>query len=144
MKHQRIVAKIKDGHLPAMVRKQIAGVLSTVKDGSTIVIEMFDVPLRRTSAQNDGFHAMITPWAKDEGHNVDDLKADLLGTVFGWAESPLGHTKVPLKPHTSHLTVEEFSELMNRSVDIAAGCGYILVLPSEYLASQWMPQELRV
>lgn len=143
MKHQRIVAKIQDGHLPARVRTQIAAVLLRVKNGSTIIIEMFDVPQRRTAAQNDGFHAMIRPWAAEEGHDIDDLKRDLLGTVFGWEDSPLGATRVPLQPSTSALTKEQFSELITRTVDIAASTGYILQLPSEYITSQWMPQEMR-
>lgn len=143
MKRQRLVTKVTNGHLPALIRKQIAGLLSRVKDGSDIVIEMFDLPRRRTVAQSDGFHAMITPWAKEEGHDIADLKRDLLGTVFGWVDSPLGETRVPLKPHTSELTVEEFSELMNRTVEIAATCGVLLELPDEYNASRWMPDSMK-
>lgn len=143
MKHTRIVTRVQKGHLPPLVRRQLATLLAKVVDGTAIVVELFEVPRQRSAAQNDGFHAMITPWAKDEGHNVDDLKRDLLGTVFGWAESPLKETRVPLKPRTSALTVEEFSELITRTADIAADCGYVIQLPSEYSASKWMPQEMR-
>lgn len=143
MKHTRIVTKVRDGHLPVIVRKQIATLLSHVKDGHTIVIELFQLPRVRTLAQNDGFHAMITPWAKEGGHVVDELKRDLLGEVFGWDGSPLNVARVPKKPHTSHLTIEEFSELMNRTVEIAADCGYVLTLPSEYTDSKFMPAEMR-
>lgn len=143
MKRQRIVAKVTDGHLPAMVRKQIAGLLSRVKNGREIVIELFDLPTRRSVAQNDGFWAMITPWAKEEGHDPDDLKRDLLGIVFGWSESPLSESRVPLKPHSSMLTKDEFSELMNRTVEIAARTGVILTLPNEYNDSKWMPGSMQ-
>jgi hypothetical protein len=143
VKHTRIVTRVQGGHLSPLVRRQLTGLLAKVKDGTDIVVELFEVPKRRTMAQNDAFHSMITPWAKDEGHNVDELKRDLLGTVFGWAESPLKETRVPLKPRTSSLTVEEFSELMTRTADIAADCGYLVQLPSEYSASKWMPEEMR-
>jgi hypothetical protein len=143
VKHTRIVTRVQGGHLNPLVRRQLTGLLAKVKDGTDIVLELFEVPTRRTAAQNDGFHAMITPWARDEGHNVDELKRDLLGVIFGWVGSPLGDTRVPLKPSTSGLTVTEFSELITRSADIAASHGYILQLPSEYKEAKWLPDELR-
>lgn len=143
MKHTRIVTRVTGGHLNPLVRRQLTGLLARVKDGTDIVLEMFAVPTRRTAAQNDAFHAMITPWAKDEGHNVDELKRDLMGTIFGWEESPLGHTRVPMKPSTSALTVDEFSFLIERTADIAADCGYVIQLPSEYKEAKWLPADLR-
>src|SRR5580765_3312573 len=40
----------------------------------------------KTRLQESGFHAMITPWAREEGHRIDDLKRDLLRAVFGEQE----------------------------------------------------------
>ena len=143
MKHQRIATTVRAGHLPLMVRRQITTLLSRVKDGTDIVIEMFEKPVRRSMAQNDAFHAMVRPWAKEEGWDIDELKRDLLGTVFGWEGSPLGENRVPKKPHTSQLTKEEFVELMERTVEIAARQGVILQLPDEYNASKWMPESMK-
>ena len=42
-------------------------------------------------------------------------------TVFGWVESPLGESRVPREPRTSSLTTEQFSELIERTVDAIAG-----------------------
>ena len=143
MKHTRIVTRVQGGHLSPLVRRQLTGLLAKVKDGTDIVVELMEVPKRRTSAQNDFFHAAITPWAKEEGHNVDELKRDILGTVFGWEDSPLGYTKVPRKPRTSMLTTEEFSELIDRTVMIAAECGFLIQLPQEYNAAKWMPESMK-
>lgn len=143
MKHHRLRATVTAGHLPLLVRRQIHGLLARVKDGTEIVIELFERPVRRTPAQNDFFHAAIMPWAREEGHRIDDLKRDLLGIVFGWEDSPLREARVPKKPHTSQLTKEEFSELIERTVEIAAECGVVLQLPEEYRASQWIPASMR-
>ena len=142
MKHTRISATVTNGHLPLLVRRQIAALLSRV-DGADVIIELYDRPVRRTAAQNDAYHAMLRPWAREEGHDIDELKRDLLGTVFGWVESPLGESRVPLEPRTSSLTTEQFSELIERTVEIAAECGVVLQLPDEYRASQWMPASMR-
>lgn len=143
MRHTRIVATVTTGQLPPLVQRQLAGLFAKVRDGQQVVIEAYDLPTRRTSAQNDGFHAMIAPWARDEGHAVDELKRDLLGAVFGWQVSPLGTNRVPRQPSTSALSVEAFNELMERTVEIAADCGYQLVLPSEYKAHKFMPESMK-
>lgn len=143
MRHQRLTGVVTGGHLPLLVRRQVAALLSRLADGTAVVVELYERPVRRTSAQNDAFHALIRPWAQAEGHDVDELKRDLMGTVFGWQESPLGESRVPREPHTSRLTTAQFSELMERTVEIAAECGVVLQLPEEYRASQWMPASMR-
>jgi hypothetical protein len=91
---------------------------------------------KRSDRQNRALHAMLTPWSHGEGYPMDELKRDLLIAVFGSAEvtSPITGevVLVPVKPHTSKLTIAEFAELMERSVEIAAGCGVQLELPNEY------------
>jgi hypothetical protein len=89
---------------------------------------------KRTLDQNSALHVLLTQWAYEEGHEVDDLKRDLLGTVFGWSEkaSPLTAQRLPLKPHTSDLSVEEMSFLIERTLQLAAECGVHLESPGEY------------
>ena len=90
----------------------------------------------KTRLQEKGFHAMITPWAREEGHAIDSLKRDLLGAIFGWEEhtNPItGEVRMELRePHTSTLSRRKYAELIERSVEIAAECGVILELPQEY------------
>ena len=111
-------------------RKQINAFLSTL-EGQQVLVDIRVKGTKRSADQNAAFHAMIAPWAHEDGHDIDDLKRDLLGIVFGWAESPLSETRRPLKPHTSALTVSEFSTLMERTAEIAAKSGYVLQLPGE-------------
>lgn len=98
----------------------------------TITIRAGEEP--KTRRQEKGFHAMIQPWAKKEGHRIDDLKLDLLGEVFGWSEarSPLSGRLMPNEMHTSTLSKKKYSELIERTLQIAAECGQILKAPDEY------------
>lgn len=104
------------------------------EDGEEITITAHRRRAKRSNKQNAGFHAMITPWAKDEGHSLAELKRDLLGEIFGWSEktSPLSENRMPLIEHTSDLTVAQFMELIDRTLIIAAECGHVLEAPDEY------------
>jgi hypothetical protein len=94
----------------------------------------------KTRLQEAGFHAMIAPWAKSEGHRIDDLKRDLLRHVFGEQEhiNPITGevTMVLREPHTSMLSRAKYSELIERTLEIAAECGVFLEAPHEYRARQ--------
>ena len=104
--------------------------------GEEVELEIRKRKAKRSQKQNAGFHAMVTPWARDEGHQIDELKRDLLVEIFGTVE----HTNpitgvvslVPAKKHTSGLSVQEFCLLIEETMRIAAECGYILVSPEEY------------
>ncbi len=111
---------------------------SAFGDGEEVEIIVQPRKRRRTLPQNAGYHAMISPWADEEGHEIDDLKRDLMGTIFGWSEklTPLSGQRIPLKPHTSELTVEEFSTLIERTLQLAAECGVLLLAPDEYRQQQ--------
>jgi hypothetical protein len=108
------------------------------RPGTRIVLVAKRYLRRRTLDQNAGFHAMITPWAQQEGHDIDELKRDLMGEIFGWLEVAslvTGEVKyVPRIPHTSDLDTEQFSLLIERTLEIAARCGVYLVSPAEWTA----------
>jgi hypothetical protein len=90
----------------------------------------------KTRLQEAGFHAMITPWAREEGHRIDDLKRDLLRAVFGEQEhtNPItGEVSMVLRePHTSKLNRAKYCELIERTLELGAECGVVLIAPSEY------------
>jgi hypothetical protein len=46
------------------------------------------------------------------GQGVEAAKLDILGAKWGWQESQFSGKPLPIKPNTSGLTVEEFSELI--------------------------------
>lgn len=90
----------------------------------------------KTRLQESGFHAMITPWAREEGHRIDDLKRDLLRAVFGEMEhtNPItGEVSMVLRePHTSKLNRAKYCELIERTLELGAECGVVLIAPDEY------------
>jgi len=90
----------------------------------------------KTRLQEAGFHAMITPWARSEGHRIDDLKRDILREVFGEQEhaNPItGEISMVLREsHTSTLSRAKYAELIERTLEIAAECGVVLEAPREY------------
>lgn len=90
----------------------------------------------KTRLQEEGFHAMITPWANNEGHEIDDLKRDLLRAIFGEREHVnrlTGEVSMVLRePHTSKLNRAKYSQLIERTLVIGAECGHPLVAPQEY------------
>lgn len=90
----------------------------------------------KTRLQEAGFHAMIAPWARQEGHRIDDLKRDLLRAIFGEQEhtNPITGeiTMVLREPHTSNLNRAKYCELIERTLDIGAECGVVLIAPDEY------------
>lgn len=104
--------------------------------GQCIVGQFYPHRDKRSDRQNRGFHAMVAPWAKAEGHRIDDLKRDLLEAVFGAHQSVslvTGEVKrVLTEPHTSRLSVGQFCELIDRTLEIAAEHGHLLIAPDEY------------
>ena len=118
---------------PAQYRAFVAKLAGDT--GANICIEVYPRAARKSRRQESGFHAMLAPWAA-EGHRIDDLKRFLLHEVFGEREvtNPItGVVTMELRePHTSTLTMAQYSELIERSLEIAAGCGVILQAPDEY------------
>lgn len=125
-----------DGRVSFAHASQARAYLRGKFKGQCIVAQFYPHRVKRSQRQNDGFHAMISPWAKQEGHEMVDLKADLLGHVFGYIETVsliTGEARETLaEPSTSRLTVGQFCELIERTLDIAAEAGVILVAPDEY------------
>lgn len=104
--------------------------------GQCVDVIICEQGLMKSRLQEKGFHAMITPWAKSEGHRIDDLKVDLLRAIFGEQEhtNPItGEVSMVLRePHTSSLSRAKYSELIERTLEIAGECGVILEAPHEY------------
>lgn len=104
--------------------------------GQLISAQFYPVQAKRTSRQNRGFHAMVTPWARERGWAIEALKQFLLGRIFGWLEFTDPTTgevlKVLAEPHTSALTVSQFCELVDRTLELAAEDGVLLTAPDEY------------
>lgn len=101
----------------------------------TVTVEKF-VP-NRSDDQNKYLHAGPLPILKREfGYDsIEDLKRDLMGECWGWKISPLTKQPVPIKPHTSEMTVDEFSHFIDWLIPWAMVKWNIrLPLPDEWCA----------
>jgi hypothetical protein len=67
---------------------------------------------KRTLDQNAYLHAVPFPiLAEYFGDDIESTKLVVLGARFGWKRTADGH-EVPIKAHTSDLSVEETSDLI--------------------------------
>jgi len=114
----------------------MAQLRSTFKPGTALEIVVQEFQARRSDRQNRGFHAMVTPWAKERGWAIEALKQFLLKQIFGvleFMDPQSGEVhEVLAEPHTSTLSVAKFSELIERTLELAAYDGVILQAPDEY------------
>lgn len=104
--------------------------------GQCIVAQFYEHRTKRSGAQNRGFHVLASAWAKERGWRIEDLKQFLLARVFGWIEfaDPLSGEvcKVLAEPHTSALTMGQFCELIETTLELAAEDGVVLLAPDEF------------
>lgn len=100
--------------------------------GAEVGVFVFDKAWFKTRQQEKGFHAMIQPLAREQGWAVSALKQYLLGEIFGWVE--FKGVRVLVEPSTAALNKRQYSELIERSMDIAVTDfdGFQLEAPSEY------------
>ena len=126
-----------DYELPERVRQaQLAAAFPDL----VVEVEYREFQETRSARQNRGFHAMIAPWAKERGWRIEALKQFLLKQVFGVLEFTDPKTgevhEVLAEPHTSTLSVAQFSELIEASLELAAEDGMFLTAPDEYRRQQ--------
>ncbi len=68
---------------------------------------------QRSLAQNAYLHSQVFPLLATEFcDSVEGVKFDLMGEKWGWTKTNSGH-HIPVKPHTSDMTVEECSEVID-------------------------------
>jgi hypothetical protein len=124
------------GHITFEFPKAVTGYIARKFAGKMVEVEIRPYQDKRSDRQNRGFHAMITPWARSRGWEIEHLKQFLLSRVFGLSEFVDPETgeviKVLAEPHTSALGVGQFSELIERTMELAAYDGCILEAPDEY------------
>lgn len=103
--------------------------------GAEVVIFVADRAWLKTRQQERGFHAMITPHCREKGWDIEDAKDYFLGKVFGVTTSKIDGREILVEPHTSKLSKAQYSELIERTLDIAAtDFDFWLEAPSEWTA----------
>jgi hypothetical protein len=104
--------------------------------GECVEIEIRLQASKRSDRQNRALWALIGEWAKERGHEPDDLKDVMLGIAFGHLEHVMPITgeirQVLAKPHSSRLNVHEFCHLIEEVLRVAAEDGVFLLAPDEY------------
>lgn len=137
--HFEALATVKDGKLTLADEPGYRAAMRRFADGD-VVLTIEKARPRKSRRQEQGFHAMIMPWAREEGHAIEDLKRDLLREVFGLREHVnrlTGEVELVLRePHTSTLSRQQYSELIDRTLEIASGCGFVLIPPEEWKAKR--------
>lgn len=123
-----------DLDFPAQVKawtKRLAGTT-----GAALEIRITEAGQEKSRKQEKGFHAMVSPWAKDRGWRLDALKQFLLKEIFGthtFVDPRTGEElQLLAEPHTSALTRRQYAELIERTMEIAAEDGVYLMAPDEY------------
>ena len=119
--------------------KQARAWLKRTHGGEVLVAQFYPHRAKRSDKQSRGFHAMVKPWLHAErrgGWSIEALKLWVLGEVFGYLEMTHPLTgevlRFPAELHTSKLTMGQFCELIDRTLELAAEEGVILVAPDQY------------
>lgn len=90
----------------------------------------------KSRKQEKGFHAMVSPWARERGWRIDDLKLFLLKKIFGthdFVDFTTGEVFQTLaEPHTSKLTMRQYNDLIEGAMELAAEDDFYLIAPSEW------------
>lgn len=102
--------------------------------GHAITIEIRKLRSKRSLKQNAWLHAAIKPLADELGNSTEELKLILLGQTFGWRE--IRGASIPNRLHTSELNTEEFGELMDTLLNLAAENSVVILLPDEFRQSR--------
>lgn len=100
--------------------------------GAEVGVFVVDKAWFKTRQQEKGFHAMLQPLSRDSGWTVRALKQYFLAEIFGTVN--MMGLRVLVEPNTSTLNKRQYSELIERALDIAVTNfeGFQLEPPSEW------------
>lgn len=90
-------------------------------------------PFKRTDRQNRYWHAEpFLKLAKHFGCSVAAAKLAVMGEFWGWEKEPITGHDVPVKAHTSDMTVEEGTVFLDWLIPWAAEQGVEIHTPDEW------------
>ena len=88
--------------------------------------------VQRSLNQNAYLHAHPFPLLADHfGDSIEGTKLDLMGEFWGWKRSPVTGKDVPVKPHTSDMSVDECTLFIDWLIPWAAKQGVLVPYPGE-------------
>jgi hypothetical protein len=114
--------------------KAVDAYIAATFKGCELDIDIREAGSSRTRAQERGYHAMIRPWHTAKGVDVADCKRYVLGVIWGYRDelNPWTGERLLVEPRTSGLGKKKYSELIERTMELAAQDGYVLMAPDEY------------
>lgn len=91
---------------------------------------------QRSLDQNAYLHAVPFPMlAAEIGDSIEGVKFDLMGEFWGWTKTKGGGNRIPVKGHTSAMTVDECSKFIDWLIPWAmTTLGVNIPLPNEVAA----------
>jgi hypothetical protein len=99
-----------------------------------------EVVLRKPKSKRSlDMNAYLHKWpfrllAEHFGDSIEGVKYDLMGECFGWVPGPVSGKLVPVKAHTSDMTVEESATFVDWVIPWAAqNYGVVIPLPGEVM-----------
>lgn len=121
------------GHLDPDTRAYVADYLRTFP-GQQVDIIVRKHRKQRTLKQNAYWHAEpFVKLAKKFGCSVDAAKLAVMGQFWGWEREPITGHEVPVKAHTSDMTVDEGTLFLDWLIPWAAEeHGVEILLPDEW------------
>lgn len=94
--------------------------------------------VKRSDDMNRYLHCDTGPFrllAEHLGDSIEGVKYDLMGEFFGWVKGPISGRLIPIKAHTSDMTVEESAKFLDWLIPWAATeHGVLIDLPNERAA----------
>lgn len=118
---------------PTPFKKWIAKLAG--ETGAEVVLFVADKAWLKTRQQEKGLHAMLNPIVVEKGWPIADVKRYMLGKVFGYTKSMIDGTQILVEPHTADLSKQQYSQLIEGCLEIAAEDFEIwLEAPSEWKA----------
>lgn len=102
---------IPKGDLAAEHRRLIKNDIDELPSDKPWLVQVKEYKTRRSLEQNSYLHAVPLRMICDEtGYEIDDMKAYLMGTAFGWEEYEImGSPRKRPRLTTSELNVEQMS-----------------------------------
>lgn len=92
---------------------------------------------KRSLDMNAYLHSETGPFrllAEHFGDSIEGVKYDLMGECFGWVAGPVSGKLIPVKAHSSDMTIEESKYFVDWVIPWAAqNHGVVIELPGETL-----------
>lgn len=126
------------GSADRALAQQVMNHLRTVA-GQPVEVVIRKPRTKRSLDMNAYLHSDTGPFrllAEHLGDTIEGVKYDLMGECFGWVKGPVSGRLIPVKAHTSDMTVEESRYFVDWVIPFGAGLGVLIPLPDEWQLGQ--------